>query len=737
MTQKILERIESLVNNEMNDTLESLVQTMDFDEAGERLIRGELDDNNDDMVSCLKSLIHIAQYIETDTTIDSIMSDDVYDKLLAKFKELSKTDFIGTPIEESSTRKLTNHNYPEAVGTLHKVHFVHTDDIPKNDSRKSLEQWLYKLSKVCTDNHIIDTIPIGISYKHDGVSAVFEFDENCKLVKIVTRGDTDRGLGIDITHIVKDGDGDIDYEYIHDRLFEKIPFYNEIMDLKTPFCIKTEIMVYMDDLVRYNNYVSANNTKKNHRSCATSITNPDENNYDPEWKYFLTIAPLQISIDKKIDEKSCDKELFNNWTYVGKLNDRYQYINVDLFIVSKNDQIPQIHELEHCWNTLREIANKIGHPIDGAVISVLNEKVVELMGRTNHKNNFQVAFKFAAGLKKTKLKNVTFSVGKVAGTITPVAEVEPVVIMGNTISNVGLSNYKKLDRLHLHEGDEVIIQYDIVPKLLKDDTCKETDKELIVGPKECPICGQPLTIEGDIVRCKNTDCPSKFAGRVSNYITKVGIDGVGTSTVYDLIDAGCLKTLGDLYRLDRYREDIINMQGYGEVSYTNIVTNINKRRLLYPHEILGSIGIPDIGLSTMEKICREISIDDLFTGKDYVIDKMLSIKGIGENKALRILDGIMKLNADIKDLLTVVDIKEYDANVPTNAVLFTGIRDKEFSKFLCESNNLKEVDSLTQDVVLVIRKDSNTNTSKVKSALEKGITVMNIEDAKKKFNYNK
>ena len=81
------------------------------------------------------------------------------------------------------------------------------------------------------------------------------------------------------------------------------------------------------------------------------------------------------------------------------------------------------------------------------------------------------------------------------------------------------------------------------------------------------------------------------------------------------------------------------------------------------------------------------------------------------------------------------DIKEYSNDVPTKAVLFTGVRDKDFCKFLCETNNLKEADSLTQDVVLVIRKDDNTNTTKVKSAKEKNIPIMNIDDAKKHFNY--
>ena len=266
MTQKILERIESLVNNEMNDTLESIVQTMDFDEAGERLIRGELDDKNDDLVSCMKSLIHIAQYIETDTTIDSIMTDDTYDRLLAKYKELSHDDFIGTPIEEISNRKLTKHDYPEAVGTLHKVHFLHTIDIPKNDSRKSLEQWVDNVNKVYDDNHIKDKIVMGVSYKHDGVSAVFEFDENCKLIKIVTRRDTDKGLGVDITHIVKDKNGDIDYDYLYGKLFNDLDIFNQLLDAKTPFCIKTEIMVYKYDLEAFNKTVSPNNIKRNHRS---------------------------------------------------------------------------------------------------------------------------------------------------------------------------------------------------------------------------------------------------------------------------------------------------------------------------------------------------------------------------------------------------------------------------------------------------------------------------------------
>jgi NAD-dependent DNA ligase len=361
--------------------------------------------------------------------------------------------------------------------------------------------------------------------------------------------------------------------------------------------------------------------------------------------------------------------------------------------------------------------------------------MVETLGRNNDKNMFQVAYKFSAGEEKTTINDVEFQVGPVYGHITPVAKVSPVVINGNTITSVSLSNKDKFDSLNLHLGDEVIIRYDIIPTLYKDSTCKESDYPLIKFPTNCPACGAEL-IEG---RCPNSECAAKVIGHIYKFVETLKIPNIGFKTIEDLYIAGILETIGDLYRLYRHKDIICNIPGYGESSTTLILDGISSVRKIPAYRLFGAIGIPNIGVKTMEKVCREINVFEHLDDLESMRSKLIAIDGIGAKKADLIISGIENKIDVIKDICANVDIiEEYEVLVnPTGEVVcFTNVRDSKFEDFL-RSKGVDTSDSFTSKVTTLIVPDEpmDKETTKVTKAKDKGIEIITISEAYSRWGY--
>ena len=305
------------------------------------------------------------------------------------------------------------------------------------------------------------------------------------------------------------------------------------------------------------------------------------------------------------------------WVYIGKLFDHHQYINIystemafDVISIKDFAENMDSYPVGDCIKGIQATASDLV-PIDGVVFTLLDDEFIKALGRSSNKNKFQVAFKFPQGVKKTILKNVEFPVGPTAGTITPLAIVEPVKINGNTITNATLSNFEKMERLDLNIGDEVIIKYDIIPKLEKDDSCKKGNGQKIVRPTCCPVCHHDLNGGS---RCLNPDCDAKLSGKIYNYVKKMRIKGIGKKVVEKFVDRGFISSIGDLYRLPNYVEEISKLPGFGIASFSNIVTGIFSKVTVYPHEFLGAIGIPDVSTETMKKVCLEMR--DIMTMSD-------------------------------------------------------------------------------------------------------------------------
>lgn len=730
--KKILQSLKNMTSNELNDLLATTLQSIDLMSIGEYLLKVDTLEEDISIEDAIYIVLSACQYIETDTTMESPITDELYDSLHEKYRQLTGKSIVGTPTEiTNSAKPLKPHTYPELRGSLDKVHFINEDDIPDRDSRKSLEGWFMGIIRKYTNitNTPCPNILMYHDLKFDGLSGVFECTGN-RIDTVLTRKDVDANLGVDVTHIFQD-------MTVHELFKDAIP--EELTNSSAlSYGIKTEMLVIAKSFEEMKQNLTKSRMPKNRRSAASMIVNTSRDEFDPEWSKYLTVVPFQISCFTNPSD-NIKEALSNKWLSVGEINGRPQYLRFKKGnLLQTSNSFSLVSELvaKEILDTTKNEAETYGIPIDGVVFTITNKDIAETIGRDHNINKFQIAYKFPAGVEKTKVTSVEFMVGPVAGTITPLAKVEPVIIMGNTITNVSLSNYDKLDRLNLHIGDEVMVKYDIIPTLYKTSDCVESGNPKITPPMECPICHEPLTISDLTVRCTNTMCSSRVAGKIYNYVKKLGLQGIGLATIEDLISIGCLNTIPDLYKIHFYKDKIISMPGYGEKSYDNLVKGINSKLIVYPHELLGALGIPDIGRTIMKKICKVIPVEGLLYDDPTTITKMIDIDGIGEKTAIKICAGMESNREIIKELMRYLEIKPYDSNIESNLkVLFTKIRDPKFAAHLEYNYGAEIMSGYSSKVTLLIVPDENATSSKITAAKKDGKLIMTIAEAKEKYNY--
>lgn len=192
---------------------------------------------------------------------------------------------------------------------------------------------------------------------------------------------------------------------------------------------------------------------------------------------------------------------------------------------------------------------------DGMVVKVDSKRHRDTLGYTSKSPRWVIAYKYPADQVETTLNDVTWQVGK-AGTLTPVAELQAVLVAGTTVRRATLHNIVNIEKLGLHYGDRVTIEKagEIIPQVLSADAAKrEAKAKRVKGPKKCPSCGQPVEreVDGPHIFCENPSCPAQLLERLKHFAGRkqMNIDGLGERILEQLIDAGELKSIPDLYRL--------------------------------------------------------------------------------------------------------------------------------------------------------------------------------------------
>lgn len=290
---------------------------------------------------------------------------------------------------------------------------------------------------------------------------------------------------------------------------------------------------------------------------------------------------------------------------------------------------------------VRLLRSQLPFSIDGIVIKLDDLREQRKLGATAKHPRWAVAYKFAAEQATTTIKDITVQVGR-TGVLTPVAELEPVLLAGSTISRATLHNAEEVQRKDIRIGDSVYIEKggDVIPKVVKViPELRPADSVPWEMPSHCPYCDTPtVKTAGEVaMRCPNSKgCPEQTVRRLAHFVSKgaMDIDNLGEKVIEKLIDKGFVAMPSDLYRLTA--EQLSQLEGFKEKSIHNLLTSIDRSRHVPLARFIMALGITHIGTSTAEELARRI--DNIHDLSSMSSEDLCQIEGIGTKVAHAIID---------------------------------------------------------------------------------------------------
>jgi len=290
------------------------------------------------------------------------------------------------------------------------------------------------------------------------------------------------------------------------------------------------------------------------------------------------------------------------------------------------------------WETKR---HSLPVETDGIVIKVNSSEQQDSLGFTAKSPRWAIAYKYKAENAPTKLNSITYQVGR-TGAVTPVANLEPVLLAGTTVKRASLHNANEIQRLNLHIGDTVFVEKggEIIPKVTGVDlNLRPKSSEAVTYITNCPECQTRLIRnEGEAAHyCPNIkNCPPQIKGKIEHYIQRkaMNIDSLGERTIALLFDQGLLRKPGDLYELTY--ENIFNLEGFKDLSTKNLLQGIQLSKSIPFENVLFALGIRFVGQTVAEKLARHFKNIDALRAADY--EELIAVPEIGERIAHSLLE---------------------------------------------------------------------------------------------------
>lgn len=303
------------------------------------------------------------------------------------------------------------------------------------------------------------------------------------------------------------------------------------------------------------------------------------------------------------------------------------------FPVNDNTKVVNtITEVKAFCETIEKVRESLPYEIDGVVVKLDSLKQQEKVGSIAKSPRWAIAYKFKAKQVVTKLKDITLQVGRI-GTITPVAELEPVFLAGSTISRATLHNSDEIERKDIRVGDYVKIEKggDVIPKVV-EVILEQRPKgsKPFKMPGVCPVCKQPIhRQEGEAnYYCTNLMCAAQVQGRMEHFVGRnaMDIEGLGYQIIEKFIKLGYLGDITDIYKLYKKEKELKKIEGFGEKSIDNILASIENSKQRPFDKVLFAIGIRHVGDRTAKILAKHFkNIDNLISAKADDIEEIHEI----------------------------------------------------------------------------------------------------------------
>ena len=413
-----------------------------------------------------------------------------------------------------------------------------------------------------------------------------------------------------------------------------------------------------------------------------------------------------------------------------------------------NRIVKNINEVMAYIHEKGEIRKDLPYDIDGVVIKVDNLKDQQTLGFTARTPRWAIAYKFPAEEVLTKLNDILFTVGR-TGKITPNAILDPVQLMGSTISRATLHNedYVLKKGLMIHDTVSIRKAGDVIPEVVEAKIERRTGKEIPFKMiTNCPICDTKLIKkEGEVdYYCPNPNCPARHIESFIHFVSRpaMNIDGLGDRLMEDLYNFKFISTIPDIYRLSSKKDDLTKLEGYGEKSVTNLLNAIEVSKSNSLERLLFGLGIKNVGKEKAKILAKTYKNMDNLSKATY--DELVEIPDIGPIIAKNIVDYFsnednLKIIEELKDLGLNMDYIGEELNVKEDfqdkSFVLTGTLTKltrDEAKALIENAGGKTVGSVSKKTYAVIVGDNPG--SKYEKAKELNIPIWTEEEFLEKIN---
>ena len=625
---------------------------------------------------------------------DEIMSNFEYDRMYDELSALEKES--GLVLAGSPTQKVGYEVLSELPKQTHPSPMLSLDKTKQVDE---LSSWLGGKEGL-------------LSWKMDGLTVVLTY-ENGELLNAVTRGNG--VVGEVITNNAK----------VFKNLPVNIPFKGRMV-------LRGEAIITYSEFKKINALLSEEEQYKNPRNlCSGSVR---QLNNEITAKRNVELYAFTLVEAEGVDFKNSQQNKMEFMKEQGFQTVEYKVVTA-----------------KNIYETVEWFSEKVktnDFPSDGLVLLYDDISYGESLGSTAKFPRNAIAFKWADETAKTKLTEVEWSASR-TGLINPVAIFEPVELEGTTVSRASVHNISIVKELKLGIGDtiEVYKANMIIPQIAQNLT-KSGSLEI---PDKCPVCGEKTSIhkenDVEVLFCENPDCLAKKIKSISLFVSRdaMNIDGMSEATIEKFISKGFLHELADLFKLNRYKDEIISMDGFGEKSYEKLVKAAETAKITTTAKFIYSLGIANIGLSNAKMVCKAFS-NDLEKIRHASIDELVEIDGVGEIIAESFVKFFANENNnhmvdDMLDIVTLEDEENDNANdmegmnfVITGSVNHFSNRSEV--KELIEGRGGKVTGSVTSKTKYLINNDSTSNLSKNKKAKELGVQIITEDEFIDMFSIN-
>ena len=617
-----------------------------------------------------------------------IMSNLEYDRLYDELLELEKQ--TGTVLANSPTV----HVGYEAVNELPKE--AHESPMLSLDKTKDVEVL----------REFIGNQKCLLSWKMDGLTIVLTYRDG-SLEKAVTRGNGT--IGEVVTN--------------NARVFENIP-------LKIPFqgelVLRGEAIITYSDFERINEEIEDVDAKyKNPRNlCSGSVR--QLNNEITANRHVRFMAFTLVRAEGEDFGNSVEHQMV--WLQ------RQGFETVEYRVVTGET-------LDEAMEYFSSQVAKNDFPSDGLVAVYDDIAYGESLGATAKFPRNSFAFKWADEQKETRLLEIEWSPSR-TGLINPIAVFEPVELEGTTVSRASVHNISIMKSLELGIGDRIqVYKANMIIPQIAENLTRSGVKDI---PETCPACKGPTRIQmvNDVetLYCTNPECPAKAIKTFTLFVSRdaMNIDGLSQATLEKFIGHGFLQDFGDIFELDRYKEQIIGMDGFGEKSYENLWQSIQNARHTVLWRVIYGLGILNIGLANAKMICREFDYD-LDRIRHATVEELTGIDGIGEviGQSLVRYFGDEKNNRKVDHLMKHLLLEKPEESADRQKLagltfVITGslehFSNRSEMKNQIEALGGKVTGSVTRKTSYLINNDTASSSSKNRKAAELGIPVISEEE---------